>query len=107
MRKVESNLGSSLTRSVILVHNDLGYIRSRNRPGCAVLLVSRRELFVRNRANLLIIALPVVPLLEDEFLPVDQPTLLDRPVVLLPVSFGSLLGRSFGLFLLFLPLGWG
>jgi len=53
--------------------------------------------------GLLIITFPVVSLLEDEFFPVDQPTLLNRPVVLLSVGFWGFLGRSFSLFLLLLP----
>ena len=104
-RKRYATHHSFSTRSVILVHNDLGHIRSGHRSGWAVLLVRREEFVVRSRANLLIVAFPIILLLKDEFLPIDQPAFLYWPVVLLPVNFGSLLGRGFNLFLLLLPLG--
>jgi hypothetical protein len=102
-RKATRDQSRPSSRLVILVHDDLRHIRSRHRHGCAVFLAGRGGLFVRNRANLFIVTFPVISLLEDEFLPVDQPALLDRPVV--PVSLGRILGRGFRLFLLLLPLG--
>jgi hypothetical protein len=87
--------------SVILVHGDLGNIRSGDYRW-AVFFVGHGRLFTWSRAALFFVTFPVISLLEDEFLPVDQPALLDWTVVC--VSFRGLGGRSLGPFLLLLSL---
>ena len=101
--KWSSTQRGSLTRSVILVDGDFGNIRSGD-CGWVVFLIGHGGSFARNRTTLLIVAFPVVSFFEDEFLPVDEPTLLDRTVVRLSASFRGLGGGSFSPFLLLLPL---
>ena len=104
-RKVIHGRSEPSSRSIILVHDDLGHVRGRHRRRLAGFLVGRGGWFVWSGSDLVIITFPVISLLEDEFLSVDQPALLNRPVVLLSVSLRGLLGRNFSFFLLLLPLG--